>query len=130
MEEKKIEKKKKKLTLTISSKKPHSVPHYTYGKQKKSVVIEKRHSRKGNERRFYGRSSNLGKPESVDRVKSKSTGDFTLKKSPINRNFEIRKIAEERATKRFKTVKEDDLAPKKSNLGKNKGSTSNSLYTG
>ena len=123
MEEKKINKKKK-LTLTISSKKPHSVPHYTYGKQKKSVVIEKRHSRKGNERRFYGRSSNLGKPESVDRVKSKSTGDVTLKKSPINRNFEIRKIAEERATKGFKNLKENILAAKKGSSGKNKGSSS------
>ena len=127
MEEKKINKKKK-LTLTISSKKPHSVPHYTYGKQKKSVVIEKRHSRKGNERRFYGRSSNLGKPESADRVKSKSTGDFTLKKSPINRNFEIRKIAEERATKRFKNLKEDISVPKKGNLSKNKGSSSRREY--
>ena len=124
MEKKKIEKKKKKLTLTISSNKPHSVPHYTYGKQKKSVVIEKRHSRKGNERKFYGRSSNLRKPESADRVKSKSTGDFTLKKSPINRNFEIRKIAEERATKRFKNLKEDILVSKKGSSGKNKGSSS------
>ena len=69
MEEKKINKKKK-LTLTISTKKPHSVPNYKYGKQKKSVVIEKRHSRKGNERKFYGRSRNLRKPESQDRVKS------------------------------------------------------------
>jgi len=124
MEEKKIEKKKKKLTLTISSNKPHSVPHYTYGKQKKSVVIEKRHSRKGNERKFYGRSSNLRKPESVDRVKSKSSGDFTLKKPPINRNFEIRKIAEERATKGFKNLKEDILAAKKGSSGKSKGSSS------
>ena len=124
MEEKKIEKKKKKLTLTISSNKPHSVPHYTYGKQKKSVVIEKRHSRKGNERKFYGRSSNLRKPESADRVKSKSSGDFTLKKPPINRNVEIRKIAEERATKRFKNLKEDILVSKKGSSGKNKGSSS------
>ena len=124
MEKKKIEKKKKKLTLTISSNKPHSVPHYSYGKQKKSVVIEKRHSRKGNERKFYGRSSNLRKPESADRVKSKSSGDSTLKKPPINRNFEIRKIAEERATKRFKNLKEDILVSKKGSLGKNKGSSS------
>ena len=123
MEEKKINKKKK-LTLTISSNKPHSVPHYTYGKQKKSVVIEKRHSRKGNERKFYGRSSNLRKPESADRVKSKSSGDSTLKKPPINRNFEIRKIAEERATKRFKNLKEDILVSKKGSAGKNKGSSS------
>ena len=123
MEEKKINKKKK-LTLTISSNKPHSVPHYTYGKQKKSVVIEKRHSRKGNERKFYGRSSNLRKPESAGRVKSKSSGDFTLKKPPINRNFEIRKIAEERATKGFKNLKENILAAKKGSSGKNKGSSS------
>ena len=124
MEEKKIEKKKKKLTLTISSNKPHSVPHYTYGKQKKSVVIEKKHSRKRNERKFYGRSSNLRKPESADRVKSKSSGDFTLKKPPINRNVEIRKIAEERATKRFKNLKEDILVSKKGSSIKNKGSSS------
>ena len=124
MEEKKIEKKKKKLTLTIYSNKPHIVPHYTYGKQKKSVVIEKKHSRKRNERKFYGRSSNLRKPESVDRVKSKSSDDFTLKKPPINRNFEIRKIAEERATKRFKNLKEDILVSKKGSSGKNKGSSS------
>ena len=124
MEEKKIEKKKKKLTLTISSNKSHSVPHYSYGKQKKSVVIEKKHSRKRYERKFYGRSSNLRKPESADRVKSKSSGDFTLKKPPINRNFEIRKIAEERATKRFKNLKEDILVSKKGSPGKNKGSSS------
>ena len=124
MEEEKKINKKKKLTLTISSNKPHSVPHYSYGKQKKSVVIEKRHSRKGNERKFYGRSSNLRKPESADRVKSKSSADFTLKKPPINRNFEIRKIAEERATKRFKNLKEDILVSKKGSSGKNKGSSS------
>ena len=124
MEKKKIEKKKKKINLNIYSNKHHSVPHYTYGKQKKSVVIEKRHSRKGNERKFYGRSSNLRKPESADRVKSKSSGDFTLKKPPINRNVEIRKIAEERATKRFKNLKEDILVSKKGSSGKNKGSSS------
>ena len=46
MEEKK---KKKKLTLTVSSKKPHSVPHYAQNVQSKgktSVVIEKKTSKK------------------------------------------------------------------------------------
>jgi len=57
-------------------------------------------------------------------VKSKSSGDFTLKKPPINRNVEIRKIAEERATKRFKNLKEDILVSKKGSSGKNKGSSS------
>ena len=44
MEEKKI--KKKKLTLTVSSKKPHNIPFYKLDKQKTSVVIEKKGSRK------------------------------------------------------------------------------------
>ena len=57
-------------------------------------------------------------------MKSKSSGDFILKKSPINRNVEIRKIAEERATKRFKNLKEDILVSKKGSSGKNKGSSS------
>ena len=43
MEEKKI---KKKLTLTISSKKTLSTPSYTPSSNKKSVVIEKKVSRK------------------------------------------------------------------------------------
>ena len=44
MEEKKI--KKKKLTLTVSSKKTYNVPHYTLGKKKTSVVIEKKNFKK------------------------------------------------------------------------------------
>ena len=39
MVEKKI--KKKKLTLSVSSKKTHNVPNYTQSKGKTSVVIEK-----------------------------------------------------------------------------------------
>ena len=39
MEEKK---KKKKLTLSASFNKPHSVPRYTQGSGKTSVVIEKK----------------------------------------------------------------------------------------
>ena len=55
MEEKKI--KKKKITLTVSSKKPYNVPHYTQSSQKKSVVIEKKVSRKRNEKRFYDQNN-------------------------------------------------------------------------
>ena len=44
MEENK--KKKKKLTLTVTSKKPISVSNYTVNKQKTSVIIEKKFSRK------------------------------------------------------------------------------------
>jgi len=106
MVEKKI--KKKKLTLTISSTKPYNVPNYTQGGQKKSVVIEKKISRKRNERRFF--EPNKSAPRFSD--KSKQVGKIISKNTEINRNFEIRKIAEERATKRFKSPKEDVLVQK------------------
>ena len=117
MEEKKI--KKKKLTLTVSTKKPYNIPHYKTFSQKKSVVIEKKISRKKNEKKFYGQaSSSTG---FVDKQKFKKTNDSISKNPPINRNFEIRKIAEEKATKRFKNLKDNNLQQKKSTLGKNKG---------
>ena len=118
MVEKKI--KKKKLTLTISSTKPYNVPNYTRGGQKKSVVIEKKISRKRNERRFF--EPNKSAPRFSD--KSKQVGKIISKNTEINRNFEIRKIAEERATKRFKSPKEDILVQKKGNLGKSKSFSS------
>ena len=58
MEEKKI---KKKLTLTVSTKKPYNFTQQTQGKQKKSFIIEKTISRKRNERRFYDRNSTQNK---------------------------------------------------------------------
>ena len=64
------------------------------------------------ERKFQSRDSSFNKP--------KITGDFVPKKTPINRNFDIRKMAEERAAKRFKNVKEDSLQQKKTSLGKDK----------
>ena len=107
------EKKKKKLTLSISSNKTHNVPHYARGSGKTSVVIEKKTQRRWNEKKFEPRNNNINK--------TKSTGNFFSKKPIINRNFDIRKMAEERATKRFKTIKEDIIQQKKSNLGKEKG---------
>ena len=109
MEEKKI--KKKKLTLTVSTKKPYNIPHYKTFSQKKSVVIEKKISRKKNEKKFYGQTS--GPTGFVDKQKFKKTNDFISKNPPINRNFEIRKIAEEKATKRFKNLKDNNLQQKK-----------------
>jgi len=110
MEEKKI--KKKKLTLSIASKKPHSAPHYAQSKGKTSVVIEKKAPRRWGEKKFHTRDNNFNKP--------RSTGNFAPKKTTINKNFDIRKIAEERATKRFRNLKEDSLQQKKSSLGKEK----------
>ena len=103
MEEKKI--KKKKLTLSISGKKHQSVPHYPQGRGKTSVVIEKKPSRRWGEKKFRSQESSYNRP--------KQTGDFVQKKTALNRNVDIRKIAEEKATKRFKNLKEDNLQVKK-----------------
>ena len=110
MEEKK--EKKKKLTLSGFSKKTHNAPNYAQSRGKTSVVIEKKAPKRWGERKFQSRDSNFNKP--------KFTGDFVPKKTPINRNFDIRKMAEERAAKRFKNVKEDSLQQKKTSLGKDK----------
>ena len=114
MEEKK--KKKKKLTLSVSSKTLHNVPNYVKSRQKTSVLIEKKAPRRWGEKKFQSRDNNFSKP--------KSTGNIFPKKTRINKNVDIRKMAEERATNRFKNLKEDSLQPKKSSLGKDKGFTS------
>jgi len=113
MDKKKI---KKKLTLSVSSTTTRSTPYYTQSKQKKSVVIEKRPSKKWGEKKFQSRDNNINK--------TKFTGNLLSKKPTINRNFDIRKIAEERATKRLRNFEEDNLQQKKSSLGKEKGFTS------
>ena len=114
MEEEKI--KKKKLTLSVSSKTLHNVPNYVKSRQKTSVLIEKKAPRRWGEKKFQSRDNNFNK--------SKSTANFIPKKTRINSNVDIRKMAEERATNRFKNLKEDSLQPKKSSLGKDKGFTS------
>jgi len=109
MEEKKI--KKKKLTLSVSSK-PSSSSQYPQSRGKTSVVIEKKPPRRWGERKFQTKDSNFSTP--------KPTSNFASKK-PINKNFDIRKMAEERATRRFKNLKEEIPQSKKNNLGKQKG---------
>ena len=122
--------KKKKLTLTISTKKPINIPKYSQGKNKTSVVVEKKFTRNRNERRFYGQNDNIRKPTSGTASKTKPhfKGNFPSKNVDKDRNFEIRKIAEERATKRFKNLKEGTALPKKGNLSKNKNFSTKREY--
>jgi len=122
------EKIKKKLTLTISNKKTFSTPSYTPSSNKKSVVIEKKISRTRGARKFYGRNDQVNKPKSGFQDKTKSNNNFAPRNPTINRNIEIRKIAEERATKRFKNPKEYNLAEKKGSLSKNRITTSRREY--
>ena len=113
MEEKKI---KKKLTLSGTSKKTHIVKNYEQRSGKTSVVIEKKPLRRWSENKFQSKNNNTNRP--------KPSADFGHKKSSLNRNFDIRKKAEERVTKRFKNDKDDALLQKKGSLGKEKGFTS------
>ena len=122
-----VEKKKKKLTLTATPKVSINAQHYKQGR-KTSVVIEKKISRKNNERRFFNKNENPGRSKSNFTDKQKfNTKRFDRSTGP-DKNFEIRKMAEERATKRFKDLKEDKLNQKKNNLGKNKGLSSKREY--
>ncbi len=106
------EKKKKKLTLSVSSKTPHNVPNYVKSRQKTSVVIEKKPTRRWGEKKFQTRTPNINKSKINENVSSQKTAQ--------NRNFDLRKIAEARATRRFESPKEDISKQKKTNLGKEK----------
>tara|TARA_Y100000590_G_scaffold425063_1_gene532655 strand:- start:1422 stop:3650 length:2229 start_codon:yes stop_codon:yes gene_type:complete len=112
-------KKKKKLTLSVTGKKVQGVSHYAQSKGKTSVVIEKRPSRRWGEKKFRPQDSFS---------KQKPADDFARKKVPTERNFDIRKIAEERATRRFKNLKEEATQSKKTGFGKDKGFTSKREY--
>ncbi len=105
MEDKEI--KKKKQTLTVSIKKPIDVSRYSQGKGKTSVVIDKKISKRRSERRFYNRENNVGKSNLrlEDKTKRQKVNDIDSKNISTNKSFEIRKKAEERATKRFQNLK-------------------------
>ena len=78
MEKEKI--KKKKLTLSISSKKTHSVPHYVQSRNKTSVVIEKKAPRKWGEKKFQSKEAATNK--------SRSNNDFLAKK-PLLKDLKV-----------------------------------------
>ena len=111
MEEK--NKKKKKLTLSVSSNKTLNAPDFSKSRGKTSVVIEKKATRRWGDKKNITQKSNP----------SKTSSNFTPNKTPTNRNFDIRKLAEERATRRFKTGKDENVAQKKNVSGKEKGFT-------
>ena len=101
-----MEKKKLKLTISGSSKKTISNIELAKSQAKNSVVIEKKNKRFGSKTSFS--KKNLQKP-SFNKPKSNfiPRDPVTPKKSLIN-DFEKRKLAEQRATKRLKeeTAKE------------------------
>ena len=60
------EKKKKKLTLGVSSKTSHNVPNYVKSSKKTSVLIEKKAPRRWGGKKFQSRDNNISKRESTD----------------------------------------------------------------
>ena len=106
------QKKKKKLTLSGFSSKTHNAANYAQSRGKTSVVIEKKPQRRWGEKKFQPRDNNLNKP--------KSTTSYSPKKTTPNKSFDIRKMAEERATSRFKNTKDINAQQKKTNVGKDK----------
>ena len=119
MEENK--KKKKKLTINLSSKKPGSFVNFNRG-NKKSVIIEKKFSRGSRgERKFFERRENQSKPGQKFGDKFQSNKNKNFFKSPsTSRSQEIRRIAEEKATRRFRDSKDENFQSKKTNLSKSK----------
>ena len=117
-------KKKKKLTISISSKRSSNFVNINRG-NKKSVIIEKKFSRPGRgEKNFFDRRGNQNKPRPKfgDRPQYDKNKTFS-KGASTNRSQEIRRIAEEKATRRFKDSKDQNFQPKKSGLTKNKNFT-------
>ena len=87
------EKKKKKLTLTVSSK-PQNISHYSVGRKKTSVVIEKKTSRTRGDRRFYNRNDEANKSMSgpKNEAQTKSNASFSERGLKTNKNIDIRPI--------------------------------------
>ena len=71
------EKKKKKLTLGVSSKTSHNVPNYVKSSKKTSVLIEKKAPRRWGGKKFQSRDNKVNKLESTD--------VFVPKKTSLNR---------------------------------------------
>ena len=118
---------KKKLTLSISSnKKSYNVPNYSKNTNKTSVVIEKKSPQ---QRKFFNKNTNQSRFSTGHHDKSnQKKQDSNIDSRSRTKNFQIRKIAEERATKRFKGLKEEVQPSRKGNLLKNRGSASKREY--
>ena len=107
-----MEKKKTKLTLSGNLKKSITNIERAKTQGKNSVVIEKKNNKFSNKRTFNTSSklsSNFKQGSSTPKFKTKG---LIKPKSPVN-DYEKRKLAEQRATKRLK-----DDPEKRDNKGK------------
>ncbi len=101
-----MENKKTKLTISGTIKKSIKNFDISKTKNKNSVVIEKKQNKFAKKNTSF-KSSNLGNKSKISsnqlgRSTNSFKTQFTGKMSPITNNFEKRKLAEQRATKRLK----------------------------
>ena len=114
-----MENKKTKLTISGIAKKSIQNIEIAKTQGKNSVVIEKQPSKFPNRGGSFRPTGVKSKPSSsFDRSTPPIKPTFPPKASPIANDFEKRKLAEQRATKRLKG--EDDSGSKKSKLGTKK----------
>ena len=108
-----MENKKTKLTISGNTKKPLKNFKETKFKDKKTVIIDNKQSHQIPNKSFgYKKSSPFSKKDTFSKPK------FLGKTSSITSDFEKRKLAEQRATKRLKEDKENK--DKKTKLGTKK----------
>ena len=105
-----MQRKKTKLTISGSSKKTISNIELAKSKGKNSVIIEKKSGRFGNKPRFLQKTSFKSKHFVAPKEQI-----FSKPSSAPTNDFEKRKLAEQRATKRLK-----DELPQKGKLGSKK----------
>ena len=114
-----MENKKTKLTISGIAKKSIQNIEIAKTQGKNSVVIEKQPSKFPNRGGSFRPAGVKSKPSSsFERITPPIKPTFPPKASPIANDFEKRKLAEQRATKRLKG--EDDGGSKKSKLGTKK----------
>ncbi len=94
-----MEKKKLKLSIAGSSQKTFSSIEQAKSKSKNTVVIEKKSSKFQNKSQFARPNNDNFRS---NKNTSTKTGNFTRPSSPPSSDFEKRKLAEQRATRRLK----------------------------
>ncbi len=106
-----MEKKKLKLSISGSSKKTFSSIEQARSHSKNTVVIEKKNSKFSGKSQFSRqKSENFRTNKNI----SSKTQNFNRPNTPLSSDFEKRKLAEQRATRRLK----GEVSPKENKLNK------------
>ena len=102
-----MENKKTKLTISGNSKKSYKNLTASKSQGKKTVIIERQPLKPGVKTGLYKPGGFRSSPQKIKHG-SNFKPNFTSKSNPANTDFERRKLAEQRATKRLKGDSESD----------------------